>query len=133
MSLDYIMFGTNNLAASRAFYDAVFPCFGGVMEVSYEGYGFCYRFRNGTRAWIAPPNNKDVPHPGNGIMPGFRCASTGEVDAAYAAALANGGKDEGPAGPRPLYGPQFYGAYVRDPQGNKMSFVFDGMDVPELT
>jgi hypothetical protein len=49
----------------------------------------------------------------------------GEVDAAYAAALATGGTDEGAAGPRPMYGPNFYGAYVRDPAGNKMSFVFD--------
>ena len=125
MSLDYIMIGTRDLAASRAFYDAVFPCCGGELEVEYEGYGFCYVFRNKTRAWIAPPNNKEAPEPGNGNMPGFRCADTEEVDAAYAAALAHGGSDEGPPGPRPLYGPNFYGAYVRDPAGNKMSFVHD--------
>jgi catechol 2,3-dioxygenase-like lactoylglutathione lyase family enzyme len=125
MSLDYIMIGTKELAASRAFYDAVFPCIGAVLEVDFPGYGFCYKFRNDTRAWIAPPHNKEAPEPGNGNMPGFRCASAQEVDAAYAAALAHGGSDEGPAGPRPLYGPSFYGAYVRDPAGNKMSFVFD--------
>ena len=125
MSLDYTMIGTRDLAASRAFYDAVFPCFGGTLDMDFPGYGFCYRFRNDTRAWVAPPNDKQAPHPGNGNMPGFRCASTGEVDAAYVAALANGGTDEGPAGPRPAYGPSFYGAYVRDPAGNKMSFVFD--------
>lgn len=56
-------------------------------------------------------------------MPGFGCASRGDVDAAHAAALANGGSDEGAPGPRPDYGPEFYGAYVRDPDGNKMSFV----------
>lgn len=123
MSLDYIMLGTKDLAASRRFYDAVFPHLGATIESDYPGYGFCYLFRNGTRAWIAPPNNKEVPEPGNGIMPGFRCASPQEVDAAYAAAMANGGSDEGPAGPRPMYGPTFYGAYVRDPAGNKMSFI----------
>ena len=123
------MIGTSNLAASRSFYDAVFPCFGGALKVEYEGFGFCYRFRNGTSAWVAPPNDQQAPHHGNGNMPGFLCATKSEVDAAYAAALANGGTDEGPPGPRPLYGPNFYGAYVRDPQGNKMSFVFDVTDV----
>jgi catechol 2,3-dioxygenase-like lactoylglutathione lyase family enzyme len=125
MSLDYIMLGTKDLAASHAFYDGVFPLFGGKIESDYPGYGFCYIFRNGTRVWVAPPHNKDAPEPGNGIMPGFRCADRGEVDAAYAAALASGGTDEGPAGPRPDYGPTFYGGYVRDPAGNKMSFIHD--------
>ena len=123
MSLDYIMITTKDVGASRAFFDAVFPCFGGVLEVEYPGYGFCFKFRNDTRAWVAPPYNKQAPDAGNGNMPGFRCASSAEVDAAYAAALAHGGTCEGPAGPRPDYGPSFYGAYVRDPSGNKMSFV----------
>jgi catechol 2,3-dioxygenase-like lactoylglutathione lyase family enzyme len=123
MSLDYIMITTKDVGASRAFFDAVFPCFGGVLEVEYPGYGFCFKFRNDTRAWVAPPHNKQTPDAGNGNMPGFRCANSAEVDAAYAAALAHGGTCEGPAGPRPDYGPSFYGAYVRDPSGNKMSFV----------
>jgi catechol 2,3-dioxygenase-like lactoylglutathione lyase family enzyme len=125
MSLDYIMLGTKDLAASRAFYDAVFPLVGATVDADYPGYGFCYLFRNGTRAWIAPPNDKGAPEPGNGIMPGFRCSNQDEVNGAYAAALANGGTDEGPPGPRPMYGPSFYGAYVRDPAGNKMSFIYD--------
>ena len=45
------------------------------------------------------------------------------VKAAHAAALANGGSDEGAPGPRPLYGPDVYAAYARDPDGNKMSFI----------
>jgi catechol 2,3-dioxygenase-like lactoylglutathione lyase family enzyme len=125
MSLDYMMLGTKDLAASRTFYDAVFPCFGGAIENDFPDFGFGFVFRNQTRVWVTPPYNKQAPEPGNGIMPGFRCASQAEVDAAYAAALANGGTDEGAAGPRPDYGPNFYGAYVRDPAGNKMSFFYD--------
>jgi predicted lactoylglutathione lyase len=56
-------------------------------------------------------------------MPGFRCATPAEVDAAHAAALAHGGSNEGDPGPRPMYGPDFYGAYVRDCDGNKLSFI----------
>ncbi len=130
MSLDYMMIGTTDLARSRAFYDAVFPLFGGAIDADYPGFTFCYVFRNGTKVWVAPPNNKEAPHPGNGNMPGFRCADEAEVDAAHAAALANGGTDQGAPGPRPMYGPEFYGAYVRDPDGNKMSFICDRV-VPE--
>ena len=123
MAVDYIMIGTNDLARARSFYDAVFQQIGGELDVEYPGFTFCYRFRNGTRAWVAGPNNKETAAPGNGNMPGFRGASEDEVNAAHAAALANGGFSEGDPGPRPMYGPDFYGAYVRDPDGNKMSFI----------
>ena len=125
MSIDYIMIGTNDLARARSFYDAVFPLIGGVIEHDYAGFTFCYAFRNGTRAWVAGPNDKNAATPGNGNMPGFLCASEDEVNAAHAAALASGGTNEGDPGPRPMYGPEFYGGYVRDPDGNKMSFIFN--------
>jgi catechol 2,3-dioxygenase-like lactoylglutathione lyase family enzyme len=123
MSVDYIMIGTNDLARARGFYDAVFPAFGGQLDVDYSPIAFCYRFRNDTAVWVAGPNNQQPAVPGNGSMPGFRCADPAEVDAAHAAALAHGGSNEGDPGPRPLYGPDFYGAYVRDPDGNKMSLI----------
>jgi catechol 2,3-dioxygenase-like lactoylglutathione lyase family enzyme len=125
MSIDYVMIGTSDLDRSRAFYDQLFPAIGGTFDVEYAGFTFCYKFRNNTRVWISRPQNGEAPHPGNGNMPGFLCASEAEVDAAHAAALANGGSDEGAPGPRPLYGPDFYGAYIRDPDGNKMSFIFN--------
>lgn len=125
MSVDYVMIGTNDLTRARSFYGAVFPAIGGALDADYEGMTFCYKFRNGTRAWVALPYDKGAATPANGSMPGFRCGSRAEVDAAHAAALAHGGSCEGPPGPRPLYGPTLYGCYVRDPDGNKMSFIFD--------
>jgi catechol 2,3-dioxygenase-like lactoylglutathione lyase family enzyme len=123
MSLNYIMIGSNDLARSRAFYDAVMAEIGGVIDADYPGFAFCYRFGNGSRAWVAPPNNKQAAAAGNGLMPGFGVPTPEAVHAAHAAALANGGTTEGDPGPRPDYGPDFYGAYARDPDGNKMSFV----------
>lgn len=123
MSIDYIMIGSNDLARSRAFYDAVMPHLGGRLAHDYPGMTFGYEFACGTAVWVALPYNKGAAVPANGSMPGFGCATNEAVDAAYAAALANGGSDEGAPGPRPVYGPRFYGAYVRDPDGNKMSFV----------
>ncbi len=59
-------------------------------------------------------------------MVGLLCENETEVQAAHAAALSAGGTNEGEPGPRPQYGPDFYGAYVRDLDGNKMSFVYFG-------
>ena len=126
MSIDYIMIGSNDLARSRVFYDAVMPQLGGTLAHDYEGFTFGYALAGGATVWIARPNNQEAAMPSNGSMPGFGCVSHAAVDAAHAAALANGGSNEGDPGPRPLYGPTFYGAYVRDPDGNKMSFVLAG-------
>jgi catechol 2,3-dioxygenase-like lactoylglutathione lyase family enzyme len=123
MSIKYIMIGSNDLARSRVFYDAVMPHIGGTLAHVYEGVTFGYELAGGAAVWVARPHDKGVAVAANGSMPGFGCAGKAAVDAAYAAALAHGGSDEGPPGPRPLYGPEFYGAYVRDPDGNKMSFV----------
>jgi catechol 2,3-dioxygenase-like lactoylglutathione lyase family enzyme len=123
MSIDYIMIGSNDLARSRVFYDAVMPHIGGAITHDYPGITFGYALPGGATVWVARPHNKEAATPANGSMPGFGCATKEAVDAAYAAALNAGGTSEGEPGPRPLYGPDFYGAYVRDPDGNKMSFV----------
>ena len=53
------------------------------------------------------------------------CAPRGRVavDAAYEGGLANGGSDDGPPGDRPQYGPTYYAAYLRDPDGLKVEVV----------
>jgi catechol 2,3-dioxygenase-like lactoylglutathione lyase family enzyme len=124
MPLAYVMIGTNDLAKARIFYDAIMPEIGGELDADYPGYAFCYKMRGGGRVWIAPPFDKASATVGNGMMVGFQAPSREGVHAAHAAALAHGGTNEGDAGPRPQYGPDFYGAYVRDPDGNKLSFVF---------
>ncbi len=132
MSIDYIMIGSNDLGRSRTFYDAVMPHLGGVLAHNYEGFTFGYVLAGGATVWIVRPHDQEAATPGNGSMPGFGCASHAAVDAAHAAALAHGGSNEGDPGPRPLYGANFYGGYVRDPDGNKMSFVLAGTS-PEDT
>jgi len=53
----------------------------------------------------------------------FRARSRAEVDAFYQAALAAGGTDNGPPGPRPHYHERYYGAFVRDPDGHNIEAV----------
>ncbi|MFM2422141.1 MAG: hypothetical protein RL291_671 [Pseudomonadota bacterium] len=126
MSLVYVTIGSNDFKKSRAFYDAVMPLVGGKAGEEYEGMTFSYNLPNGTVVWIVHPHNKKPATFGNGVTFGFGCKSADAVKKAHAAALAHGGSDEGAPGPRPDYGPNFFGAYVRDPDGNKMSFVFNG-------
>ena len=62
-----------------------------------------------------------LPHePGNGQMVAFLAQSRAVVDQAFTVALANGGTSEGPPGLRPEYHEHYYGAYFRDPDGNKL-------------
>lgn len=126
MSLNYVMIGSNDVAKARAYFDAVLPLIGGTIFADFMPHGFCYELRGGGRIWVAPPYDKETATPGNGNMVGLLCESEAEVQAAYAAALANGGRNEGDPGLRPQYAPNFYGAYVRDLDGNKMSFVYFG-------
>ena len=83
-----------------------------------------FRMRNDLYL-ATPENGKAVTH-GNGSMLAFKAPSRAAVDAFHAAAVANGGSDEGAPGVRGEYDPPFYGAYVRDPEGNKFCAYFKG-------
>jgi lactoylglutathione lyase len=61
--------------------------------------------------------------PGNGVMAAFEAKNRAVVDRAHAYALVHGGADEGGPGLRPQYHPDYYGAYFRDPDGNKLCVV----------
>lgn len=124
MSLNYVMIGSNDVAEARDFYDAVLPAIGGALVAEDLPHAVCYGLRGGGRVWIASPYDRNAATPGNGAMVGLRCESIEEVRAAHRLGLLKGGANEGDPGPRPQYGPDFYGAYIRDLDGNKMSFVF---------
>lgn len=70
---------------------------------------------------VGKPSN-GLPHdPGNGQMTAFSAASRVVVYRAYQTALQHGGTCEGPPGVRPQYHTHYYGAYFRDPDGNKLA------------
>jgi len=68
--------------------------------------------------WIAE-NGKTTPH----MHFAFKAATRAEVDAFYTAALAAGGRDNGPPGLRPHYHANYYGAFVLDPDGHNIEAV----------
>ena len=75
---------------------------------------------------ICKPYNGQPHQPGNGQMAAFMAKNPETVVAAYEAALRNGGTSEGVPGPRPEYHANYYGAYFRDPEGNKLCVASHG-------
>lgn len=65
-----------------------------------------------------------------GLYPGLVADSPGEVDAAYAAALAAGGEDDGAPGPRTYFADGYYAANVADFDGNRLEFVNKSWNPP---
>jgi catechol 2,3-dioxygenase-like lactoylglutathione lyase family enzyme len=122
----YLTLGTNDLARAARFYDAALAPLGLVRRASEDtevGYGLPDDSR--TRLWITLPFDGNPASVGNGSMPALVARSQQAVRDFHAAALAHGGSEEGAPGLRP-YGPAFFAAYVRDPDGNKLSAVHEG-------
>lgn len=123
MTKCYITVGSNDLEKSYAFYGPVMEALGAKVTMDVPEATRAYGLPDGFQFWVTRPQNGEKAECGNGHTAGLHAASTDAVDAAHAAALANGGSDEGAPGPRPIYGPAFYGGYARDPDGNKLAFM----------
>ena len=125
-TLLYLTLGTNDLASATRFYDAALAPLGLVRratEPDEVGYGRPEDRR--CRVWITRPFDGKAATVGNGSMLALLAQSQQAVRDFHVAALASGGTDEGAPGLRP-YGAAFYAAYVRDPDGNKLSAVHEG-------
>lgn len=121
----YTMVGTTDLNRSARFYEPIFSAMG--LEISWRD--------ERSVAWGVPgnrtptfhaclPYNQEEACPGNGTMTALLTESPALIGRLFELALENGGTDEGSPGPRPEYGTGFYAAYVRDPDGNKLAFVY---------
>jgi catechol 2,3-dioxygenase-like lactoylglutathione lyase family enzyme len=134
--LFYVCLGTNDFARAVRFYDAVMPALGYARcqtpgeEAGWEGWaGWGIYAGHGavqSALWICAPFNGAPASAGNGTMVALRAPTPMAVRAFHAAALAAGGTSEGEPGLRPQYNADFYAAYVRDPDGNKLAAVCRG-------
>lgn len=119
--IGYATVGTNDLAAARAFYDALFGSFG-VKRLIELPHGFTLYGHGWGQPGVAvtPPYDGKPATAGNGNMISLVFQDRAQVDAVHAKALELGGSDEGPPGVRGEEGERaFYGAYFRDPEGHK--------------
>ena len=138
--LTYVYFGTNDLERATRFYDATLVplgmqrCITGDPEWDRISAGWGVYENDGARElafWIGKPFDQQPATTGNGSMVAFRARTWNEVNAFHTAALAHGGISEGVPGLRPQYNPDFYAAYVRDPDGNKLAAVCRGFTKPQ--
>ena len=125
----YVSLGTNDLLRAVAFFDAVLTPLGHARIADYDPDGPSAAWGlddPGPHLWVTRPFDGRPANVGNGTMVSLLAPSRAAVDAFHAAGLAHGGRDEGAPGLRPQYGPGFYAAYLRDPDGNKVNAVFYG-------
>jgi len=135
----YVTLGTNDPARAARFYDAVLGALGpercDVSEPEWQdwhGWGVYDKEAGRELAlWLCPPFDARPASAGNGTMVALVARSWSEVDRFHAAALTQGGTSEGAPGLRPHYGADFYAAYVRDPDGNKLAAVCRGFTQPQ--
>ena len=121
--IDHVGIAATDFPRSRAFYTAALGALG-IKELtffevdggSYAGYG-----KDNASFWLSSGKT----HRGEAHI-AFTAASRAEVESFFLAALANGGRDNGPPGLRPHYHPNYFGAFVFDPDGHNIEAVYHG-------
>ena len=123
--LGYVTIGARDSEASGKFYDAVLGAVGDERKFADNGWiGYGPKGEDSHYVYLCPPFDGKPAAPANGSMLAFKAHSKAEVEAAYEAGMTHGGTDEGKPGFRPPEGTEFYGAYLRDPTGNKICVYF---------
>ncbi|MCC4619096.1 VOC family protein [Xanthomonas cassavae CFBP 4642] len=126
--LNHVMVGTNDIARSRQFYDAVlggvFGARAPIVDTARSGHLRLFYRHAGSTFCVSQPIDDAPATSGNGTTVGFSCASPQQVQAFHDAAVAAGGTSiEDPPGLRDSsMGPTWL-AYVRDPDGNKLCAI----------
>ena len=115
--IGYTTLGTNDLERALGFYDAALAPLGGRRTLQYERSAYYGSPSRGAMLGVTLPFDGEAASVGNGVMVALSAASPAEVDQVHAAAIAAGGTCEGPPGQRMV---NFYGAYFRDLDGNKL-------------
>lgn len=116
--LDHVTLTVTNFGRSRAFYDhALAPL--GVTRLYADGERAAGYGRDGKAFfWIA-----EQARPATQAHVAFAAPDQAAVAAFHAAALAHGGRDNGPPGPRPRYHDRYFAAFALDPDGNNIEAV----------
>ncbi len=121
--LDHVGIEVSDFGRSKAFYEQALEPLGIrlLMEPVEGAAGFGSDTKHGPMPyfWIAARERPAV----SGAHVAFGARTPELVDAFHAAALAAGGTDNGAPGPRPIYHPGYYGAFVLDPDGNNVEAV----------
>lgn len=122
--LHHISFGVTDLQRSGAFYDAVLMPLG-YRRVWSDATAVGYGIHTGQDKFAIKLQHPGTSPPGGGFHLAFFAPSRESVEAFHLAAMAHGGKDNGPPGLRPHYGPAYYAAFAIDPDGHRIEAVIN--------
>ena len=124
MTIDHVSVGVTNIRRSKTFYDAALAPLGMTpifpVEIHGQLVGVGYGQGDKPSFWIQLPINGQAASMGNGVHIAFNAGSREQVDDFFLAAMEHGGVEDGRPGLRTEYHPDYYGAFVRDPDGNKI-------------
>ena len=127
--LHHVSVGVTDFARAAKFYDAVLATLGYKRVADYSphaiGYGETY-----PEFWIGAPHDGRPASAGNGAHLGFSARTKAQVIKFHEVALAQGASNNGEPGPRPDYGPDYYGAFVYDLDGNKIEATLHPRPTP---
>jgi catechol 2,3-dioxygenase-like lactoylglutathione lyase family enzyme len=123
--LHHISIAVSDLARSAAFYDAVLAPLGYV-RVWTHAIAIGYGPAGGGDKFAIKARGNEIEVPGPGFHLAFAAPSREAVAAFHTAALANGGRENGPPGLRSQYAPDYYAAFVFDPDGYRIEAVIHG-------
>ena len=121
--IGYAMVGTNDLPKAKGFYDALLGEMGAKIIMDVGRAAFYGTAMGQPMFGICTPHNQEPATAGNGNKIALPGGSRAGVDKLYAKAISLGASDEGAPGERM---PGFYGAYLRDLDGNKLAFFHMG-------
>ncbi len=120
----HIMVGSNDIARSKKFYDALFAAMGGKPGVE-DARGRLIYSHNGGRFMVSKPLDGQPACHANGGTIGIAMSSREQAEAWHMAGTANGGSSiEDPPGVRQGAAGPLYLAYLRDPDGNKLCGLY---------
>ena len=124
--LHHVSVGVRDVERAAKFYDAVLGALGYKRVMEFLPYAVAYG-ETQPSFWVQLPHNQQPASVGNGVHIGFMARTKDAVRRFHAAALAKGGTSDGEPGPRPDYGPDYYGAFVFDLDGNKLEATLTAM------
>jgi catechol 2,3-dioxygenase-like lactoylglutathione lyase family enzyme len=120
--ISHVSVGVNDLARARAFYDPLMRILGLHIRQA-DGESVDYGTDDALSYSLETPVDGRPATAGNGVHVAFDAGDQDTVNHFHREALRLGGRDAGAPGLRPEYGPTYYGAFVLDPDGNKIEAV----------
>ena len=127
----HVSIGVSNIDRSKRFYDAAleplgYKCLRAARSLVGYGYG-----RDSIAFWVIQAERPVPADEKSGLHFCFTAPDAAAVDTFHAAAIAAGGHDNGVPGLRPIYGPDYYAAFIIDPDGYRIEAYYGPAETAE--